>query len=527
MSRARSRLWSALRPPPGGSGQRRLARLPWLLAFVALSLAVAALYTLYVSAGVRQWPVYGAYLDMQADGFLKGQLSLPGTPAPELVRAKDPYDPVNLPYWWLDASYYKGKYYIYWGPVPSLLAAAAKWLLRIRWTVGDQYLMLAFLCFAYFCGAVLIVRLARRLFPAVPRSLVAGGILAFAFANPTLHAAATASTYHTAIIAAQSWLLAGLLFAFDAVWYAHAARGRRWTLLAAGVCWSLAIGSRVTLLPAIALLIVITALLAALASPRWFSRMIQGSLWLGVPVAAGGVGLLVYNKLRFDNWFEFGSNLQLSGFPRFRVAHEFVAPNVYSYVLRPWHGSCRFPFVFQEWHSNDWVPRFLLPLPKGYNSPEPVVGFMAAVPLTWLAPLAFVLVPRPWRALTQRTRAYLFCLFSFTVCASVTGVVGLGVYGSTMRYLSDITYGLVLLSLLAGFALRARAPTPHMSRPATWLVGALCTASVAIGLLLGYQGYNSHFHRYNPKLDRALTKALSFCNGAPPSLPAYMPPEDE
>ncbi|HEV8245124.1 MAG TPA: hypothetical protein VGP93_05125, partial [Polyangiaceae bacterium] len=468
--RALSRLWSSLRPPPGSAGARRLARLRWRLGFLALFAAVAALYTFYVSAGLPRWPVYGTYLDLQADGFLKGQLSLPLTPAPELLRAKDPYDPVNLPYWMLDASYYKGKFYIYWGPVPALFDAAAKWLLRVRWSVGDQYIVLAFLCFAYLCGAVLIVRMARRLFPAVPRALVVVGALVFACANPTLHAAATASTYHAAIIAAQSWLLAGLVFAFDAVWYADTARARGLTLLAAGVCWGLAIGCRVTVLPAVALLIAITAVLKALARPRWLERALASALWLGVPVAVAGIALLAYNKARFDDWLEFGTKVQLSGYPLFRVDHEFVAPNLYSYLFRPWHGSCQFPYVLEEWQSSDWVPRFLRPLPAGYVSPEPLVGFLAGVPLAWLAPVAFVLAPRPWRALTQRTRAYLFCLLSFAVCASVTGFVGLGLYLSTMRYLSDITYGVVLLSLFGAFALYARLHALRVAHAAAWLV---------------------------------------------------------
>jgi hypothetical protein len=497
--------------------------LPRRLGFLALFAAVAALYTFYVSAGSRDWPVYGSYLDLQADGFLKGQLSLPVTPAPELLRAKDPYDMVNLPYWWLDASYYKGKYYIYWGPVPSLFAAAAKWILRISWTVGDQYLLLAFLCLAYLCGALLIVRMARRLFPAVPRSVLIAGILAFALANPTPHAAATASTYHTAIIAAQAWLIAGLLFAFDAVWYAATARARHRTLLAAGVCWSFAVGSRVTLLPAVALLIGITAVLEALPAERWHYRAIVGLLWLGVPVAAGGIGLLFFNKARFGDWLEFGSSLQLSGFPRFRVAREFVPLNVYAYVFRPWNESCQFPYLLQEWYSYDWVPRFLLPLPPGYQSPEPVIGFLVGVPLTWLAPVAVVLAPRRFRALTQRGRAYLFCLLAFGVCASVTGLIGLGVYGSTMRYLSDITFGLVLLSLLAGFGLHASWLALRVSRAAAWLFGALAAMSIVIGLLLGYQGYNGHFFLYNPALDRKLTRALSFCGGGKPSPPTYTP----
>src|SRR5262249_34140524 len=122
----------------------------------------------------------------------------------------------------------------------------------------------------------------------------------------------------------------------------------------------------------------------------------------------------------------------------------------------------------------------------------------------------------------QRARAYVFCLLAFAVLASVTGMVVLGVYGSTMRYLSDITYGLVLLSLLAAFGLRAHRLARHAPRLASALVRALALASVTFGLLVGYQGYNAHFHRQNPTLDRALVSALSFCGRGPAPLPAWM-----
>ncbi|HEV8548182.1 MAG TPA: hypothetical protein VGQ57_04120, partial [Polyangiaceae bacterium] len=464
---------------------------------------------------------YGVYHDLQADGFLQGTLSIPVQPDPQLVHAKDPYDSVNIRYWWLDASYYKGKYYIYWGPVPALLQAAAKGLFSIKTALGDQYLTLFFLCVAALAGALLIERLARRLFPGTPRWLVALGVLAFAFANPTPHGATTASTYHTAIMAGQAFIVAGVLAAFDAVWHANTPKARP-QLLWAGFFWALAIGSRASLLFAVACLIAVTAGIESAASTQRFRRLVADSLWLGVPVAAMGAALLTYNRLRFDHFLEFGSSIQLSGMPRIRFSLDYVPINTYSYTLGSWFASCQFPYLFQVWNPTLDFPRFLLPPPAGYLSPEPVVGFLVGVPLTWLIPFAFVLVPRPLGLRTRRARAYLFCLLSFGVLASVTGIVVLGVYGSTMRYLSDITYGLVLLALLAGFGLRAHPLARHVPRLTSALVGTLALASVTIGLLLGYQGYNEHFHRQNPKLDRTLVKALSFCGGRPAPLPGGM-----
>jgi hypothetical protein len=74
------------------------------------------------------WTPYTRYYDRQADAFLAGSLSLLEKPPAELLALANPYDYHNregLGYLW-DASLYRGKYYLYWGPVPALVAAGVK-----------------------------------------------------------------------------------------------------------------------------------------------------------------------------------------------------------------------------------------------------------------------------------------------------------------------------------------------------------------------------------------------------------------
>jgi hypothetical protein len=520
-----SAAFSALRqlaPPRGGAIRRRITRAVRRAPFWLLLFAVCWLYKFIVDAGLDTPPVYGIYHDQLADGFLSGHLSIPLAPDPKLLAAKDPYSYANVDLWSLDASYYKGKYYIYWGPVPALLMAAYKGLFHVRRALGDQYLALFFHCLALFAGALLVERLLVRLFASRSRWLLALGVAAFAFANPTPHAAATASTYHTAIIAAQAWLVAGLLVAFDAVWHAGTGAARAWRLPVAGTLWALALGSRVTAMPAIALLVGFTALAAAWPERRRLRAMLVSTLLLGLPLAFMGGALLLYNKLRFDDWLEFGSNLQLSGFPRFRLSSIYVLPNLYSYVLRGWWADCSFPYLYQSWNLGASAFPEGFKLPHDYMAIEPVVGWALAVPLAWLFPLGFVLAP--WRtALTRRRdRAFVFCLLCFGTLAAVTGVVGLGLYGATMRYLSDIMFGLVLLALLGGYALLFHRFGRAAPRAVSGALGALAVATACIGLLLGYQGYNEHFQRYNPALDKKISAALSFCGTRVPTVQSGM-----
>ncbi len=510
-------------PPPGGRLEASIRHLRSRLWLVLVLAAVLAVYFYFISAGgLRNWPVYGNYIDLQADAFRGGHLYLPLEPAPELLRAADPRDRVNIRYWALDLSYFRGKYYTYWGPTPALLLAVGKTLLGIKREIGDHYICLFSICLTTLGGALIIERMGRRLFGAVPRSLLIFGIFAFAFANSMLHDVTTAGTYITAIISAQAWVAMGVVFAFDTVWYAGTTSTRRYRPLLAGVCWGLALASRVTVLPTVAVLIAATALAEGWVSERRWLKTLITSLWLGAPVALVGVALLVYNKLRFDDPLQFGITLQLSGYPTMRFDRQYWLPNLYSYTLRPFVTTCQFPWIYQVW----WMKAAAFPegfsLPADYMVDEPVVGWLRAVPIAWLGVFAFWLVPRPL-ARFRHGRVYLWCLVSFTAMATLTGLTAIGVYAATMRYLSDVTPGLVLLGLLGAFALRTHRFSLMAPKLASSVIVLLASATIVFGCLLGYQGYAGHFHKYNRELDAELANALSFCGESTPPMPRFWP----
>jgi len=105
----------------------------------------------------------------------------------------------------------------------------------------------------------------------------------------------------------------------------------------------------------------------------------------------------------------------------------------------------------------------------------------------------------------------------------LAGLVGVGVYGATMRYLGDVTYGLVLLALVGGYALRAHRFGNYAPRVISSLIVALGSATILFGLALGYHGYNGHVERFNPELDAKLVRALSVCGDIPPDSLHYTP----
>ena len=361
------------------------------------------------------------------------------------------------------------------------------------------------------------------MFPRLPGYLVIAAVLAAAFANPTPHMLASGGHYQAAIVGAQAFLLAGLVLACDAVWLAGSGRSSRLRLALAGSAWALAIGCRVTAGPAVALLLIATLIGIARPTPNRFRSIATDALWLGVPVALSVFLLLLYNRARFDAWFDFGVAYQLNTV-KWRGSARFVPLNVYSYLFRTPDFSCAFPFLLQH-VSRDALafPAWLRP-PADYSTQEVLVGLMVAVPWVWLAPLALILCSKRFQRRVRQAagaRLALWCVACFAILALAMIPPSIAAFCATMRYLGDATFGFLLLAVLGAFSLHESVrDQPALRRSVGVGLCFAAGATIVMGLLLGIQGYEGHFSKHNPELYSKLDRALTFCSqAAQPAVP--------
>jgi hypothetical protein len=317
----------------------------------ALGIAVCAFYFWAADHYTERSP--NGYYNYLTRGWLSGHLHVPIAVNPKLLAMANPYDPKIADELKVhDMALYKGRYFLYHGPAPVVLA-----FLPYSWLTGRDLpetravAWLAALCFAF-----LALTLYRWNPAATPLHYLALGL---ASGIPfLLH---RIWVYEVAIMCGCACLAAAICC------HAH-----NWHRLS-GVAMAFAILSR----PHLAIVLVFL-------SPR---------SW---PTAALGLlASLLHNYLRFDSPFEFGLRFLLAGpgqqQPSFHLQN--IVPSLYLFLMEVPHLVPSFPFL--KLHNTPWIT-----LPPGFFH-ENMVGAI------WLCP--FLLASKPlWRPMAMTASLLLF-----------------------------------------------------------------------------------------------------------------------
>jgi tetratricopeptide (TPR) repeat protein len=269
------------------------------------------------------------------------------------------------------------------------------------------------------------------------------------------------------------------MLALAAIWCAlHDLQRRSWWLVAASAAYGLAVGARPSLLfGAVILLVPVMQAWRAAAETGSHRRVLASLVAATGPIMLIGLGLMLYNLLRFDSPLEFGQHYQLVpqrqtemdqfslGYLWYNFRFGFLAP-------APW-GSL-FPFV-----EDIVVP----PLPKGYIA-EHAFGVLTNIPVVWLAPAAVL----AWRSRIGEARSTLRWFLAAIALFFGTCAVSLSLHFSMcLRYELEFTFPLVWLAVAGILGLeRTLAGQPVRRRAARWCWGLLLAFSVAFNLLAGF-----------------------------------------
>jgi hypothetical protein len=406
------------------------------------------------------------YYNLLVHGFLKGHLYLDVDPDPAAGRII-----ASL----LDASYYKGHCYLYFGVTPAALI-----LLPYAYLTGsdlDTRFIVVLSVALGFLFSLGIFRMAAR-----DHGGRAGGAfdalatlaLAFATAAPLL--LTRSMFYEVPIAMGYALAMAGAFFTYRAL----SGRGATGAALAlASLCMGLAVGCRPDLIVDVPIPAAAAVLIALRnqVTGRWGRSFASAVACALVPAGAVGIGLGVYNFERFGNPLEFGlaySANEFIGNHHQLVSAAYLWPNLRWYYLTFPALSPFFPYVFPEQASFG---------PSGYVTGEAIHGQFPVFALTAFVFAAAILLRGNLRL--ERLRGFLGIL-GWMFASAFLLLCSIGVRAD--RYMVDFQPPLVLAIAILAAAVSASTGAPKLWRLS---FGLLVAAAVAFNLFAALEEFSA------------------------------------
>ncbi|HYC93410.1 MAG TPA: hypothetical protein VEO54_29660 [Thermoanaerobaculia bacterium] len=440
---------------------------------VAAVLAVLAAYVYFGSGRTWAFPrvpwersqeqqLTERYYAGLAESFLRGRLDLPYPVDARWKNVTNAYDFAardahGLAWEMWDASYYNGRFYLYFSPVPAIL-----FYIPFRLVGGgypsDALAATFFLSWAFLASVAFLRRAEAR----------PTWILLIGLGNVGVFVLGFVRAYEVAVTAGMA-MTAMFAYALLRWFQTGATKHAVW----AGVWLALAMATRPNL-------IVLGVLLPVVL---WKHR--RALLLALLPLMAVGGAMMLYNYARFSNPFELGMTYQISYEPLWRAAPcslcdvptamRFVNNTVH-YVFWAPRFAGQFPYVFLQNHALDRPISFA-------GGAEPILGIAALSPLTLLGSfLALALLLRRGAngrgvqaALAVMACAWLV-LFGLSTCRWVTA-----------RYALDF---MLLMTVAAVVCVEEALGllAPHVrTRALSLALGGVALYTIATALLLGFR----------------------------------------
>lgn len=458
--------------------------------FAHLWAFIFIIYTWYITFGTfTEWRASTHYYSLLADAFGKGQLHVDVEPGAALLAAADPYNSEGRPAFdddvW-DLSLYKGKLYLYWGPVPAVLMTPVQLVLKTR--LADMYPVFFFLCGLLIFNSLIIVKIWRKFFTDIPAWNIIVSIFVVGFVLPIPWSLSIPDVYEAAIGAGQFFLIGGIYF----IILAFENEVKKRYLFLAGLFWACSVGSRAINVIPILFLIALTAFWFWKDQPKNWMTFAAALL---TPLAAGALLLGAYNWARFDSPLEFGLRYQITIYNLNRdmplaFQADYLPYNIGAYVLQPFEFITGFPFIRPVGYSAMLQSRGITE-PKLYAAGN-VTGILAFAPFLVLAILPFLKKRASSPFSAQPLTIYLLggsFLISFTSL--------LLYYYSQMRFLVDVISQITLLAIFGYWLILRRS---HYKKTMLHFSNFLILVTLIASLLLAVTSESGRMPKLNPAL---------------------------
>ena len=492
-----------------------------LAIIVVLLIAVYAIW--FTSAGRYSifTPVSNTYVDL-GEAFLHGQLSLLQQPDPRLATLSNPYDSKqrgSIPFIW-DSSYYKGKFFLYWGPVPALMSSIAEWILQAR--PPDQLVaLISYIGLAVILLCILL-HIRKQFFPNVPGISIPFFIMAACINLPYLFILGRPQIYETSIITGQFFLILGLLACLR-----YQITEKYFWLWLSGLSWGLAISARYNLVVSVGVFVAFVPYSIyqkkkvdwrSLPGSNKFSQIIKCLDWKAIlamltPLLLCGFALAIYNYARFGNPLETGFTYQLTLSKSAIYSISFVPSNLFMYLAYPVKASGVFPFYKSVSIQYNLLPSWAA-RPAGKMFDEVFFGILPSLPVLWplvlVIPLAIMVIVKQFqkKSLSEGLdfkKPPLLLLAVLLFAGLLQFAFLLFYFYGAMRFIVDFYIPLLLAAYITIWLVDSHLRNIPMIRWLFWLgVMGLAVWTVGIGFFAGFDIPPQYLRAENPQLFGAL-----------------------
>ena len=466
------------------------------LSLVGIFLGMCLLYAWIASPDFSDYKAWGSksdYYNLLIDGFRTGKLSLSIDPPRELSQLKDPYDPAqNAGHGLHDISYYKGKYYLYFGITPAVTLFLPARVIGGRY-LSDVQVTVIFSCLGLGAALWSAYLIRGQYFREAPDSRLVMCALALGLCTMIPSFLSRASIWEVPISSAYCFFMATCAFLLKS---RESKRPLLW-LGAASLAYGLVVGSRPSY--ALGAVMVLVPLLG-----NWFHDSVSAlpprerpgfrpmAIALLLPIGLVACALMAYNYGRFGNPAEFGMRYQLTGGNEAKNVHfslSYLWYNARVYLIEPCRLSVYFPFVK------------IIDAPKppaGYISIEDPYGILTNIPFA-LSIVGLAFLPGRQSGLTPIVRA-----MGIGLVATLLTILCFA--AASNRYMIDFLPAWMLLGCIGYLVVDSRLRGAGRSIFCL-LAGAALAVSCAFNLFAAWT-HNDLFRRNHPEAYRPLAHAF-------------------
>ncbi|MDO8752695.1 MAG: hypothetical protein Q7J80_02280, partial [Anaerolineales bacterium] len=472
--------------------------------------AVILIYMWFVTFGnFSTWNHTSRYYSLLADAFAKRQLYVDINPGKALLDAPDPYDPESRqPFqdeiW--DMSYYKGKLYYYWGPVPALIIVPLQLILHRK--ISDIYLVFFFSVGIFLFNSLIILRLWRRFFAHLPAWRILISIVLTGLTLPIVWDLSVPYVYEAAIGASQFFMMGGIYFALTAIRSDPPFKNKMFFL--AGFFWACCVGSRaINALPVVFMAFLISYwILKAEPRPIRWARIARALSGLYLPLLFGAIAIGWYNWARFGSPLEFGLRYQITTFNLNEKVNLVFHPdyfflNLYAYLFQPFELISKFPFL-QPVIFSSILYKHGIAQPSIYYAGR-VTGLIISAPFLILGLIPLLSkkgFSNPHEDSPEGGQPYRKAIALLAGSFLIGLLTILFYFTAQERFLVDSISQITLLAILGYWTLlyRAQQSSSVQSRALVCLANAFLIFTICASLLLAVSSETNRIETLNPLL---------------------------